>query len=695
MPSDPDLTSIDIGALDRASDAIVARRRLPSRHDLLQKLGEGGMGVIHVAFDPILRRHVALKSLAPAYGTSNSSFKRFATEALVTAQLDHPNIVPVYGMESDPDGQPAYAMKLVEGSTLAELLVKSVAARTKGGLVPEPLRLTTLLEHFLKVCDAVAFAHDKEVVHRDLKPDNIMLGKHGEVYVMDWGLARTQRRVIDLNESLAKTAAGQILGTPRYMAPEQAAGEVDKVGPAVDQYSLGLLLYKIVTCRDARAKDSAFWMKVKAAMEGEMEPLTPPHPDELPWPEMYAVVERATSFEIDDRFGSVAAFAAAVRQARDHPPRPPEPEEAHWLRRWIRRNLDATIYLGVSMMALLAVGTAGVAIAGVLGIEIYASREKAREQATAELLSRVGERAGRLDSAFRLVEGELEAIASTASALATHGTPSPRRLYDPAEYASPHSRPPDAAYSEHYKRVLSTGHPDVSLAPGVGRGDVLTELRQLAPVADRMRESNVLSRMRAEGLDRAAAEVAWRTRPGPLRWTMLATDSGFSINVPGGYFDTAGFDHRVRPWYTLGVGASQPNWGVPWQELSTGRLMIACAMEFSRAGKPVGVASLAVGFEYLTTDAMVLDDPAVKETFVLDEQGRIMLRSSEAATRGRIGTLSDTWATPLYEHASALQGRLAVEGVQRVNGGATLVVHQPLATGWAYVVELDADEAGF
>jgi serine/threonine-protein kinase len=688
-----DLTSIDLGALDRASDAIVARKRLPSRHDPLERIGEGGMGIIHVAFDPLLRRHVALKTLSARHSESRTSRKRFATEALVTAQLDHPNIVPIYGLESDPDGLPAYAMKLVDGQTMAELLDASAAARTSGGPVPEALRLSTLLEHFLKVCDAVAFAHEKEVLHRDLKPDNIMLGRHGQVYVMDWGLARTQQH-IDLAESAARTGTGQILGTPRYMAPEQALGDVRRIGPAVDQYALGLLLFHIVTCRDARPTKGAFWMNVKAATEGEVGAITPPSDRELPWPALYDTIRRATAVQVEDRYASVVDFAAAVRAARDAPPRPEVPE-ASALRRWIRRNLDATIYLLVTLMALLAVGTAAAVTVGVLGLEIHASREQAREQATAALLSRVGARAANLDRSFRLVESELQAVASTASALITHGSPSDRRIYDPAEYASPHTRPPDARRSDLYDRVLSTAHPDVSLIPGAHRGDVEAELRRLIPVADRMRAAHIGARMQLQGIDAAAAEAAWRTEPGIFRWVMVATESGFAINTPGGYFDASDFDHRVRPWYTIGVGQRSPKWGRPWQELSTGRLMMACSMAIHRDDEPVGVASMAVGFDHLTTDAMLLDDPAVLETFLLDRDGRVLLRSSEAGVRGRIGKLSDTWATPVYAHADALRDRLAVEGVVRVDDGETLVVHQPLSTGWAYVVELDAVKAGF
>ena len=152
--------------------------------------GQGGMGTVHVARDVELLRRVALKELSLEVAHDRSARSRFVREVQVTAQLDHPHIVPVYGLEVASGGRPAYAMKLVEGQTFGQLIADTRAFYEKKEAPDDDHALPARLEHFLKVCDAVAYAHERGVVHRDLKPANLMVGRHNEVYVMDWGICR-------------------------------------------------------------------------------------------------------------------------------------------------------------------------------------------------------------------------------------------------------------------------------------------------------------------------------------------------------------------------------------------------------------------------------------------------------------------------------------------------------------------------
>ena len=148
------------------------------------------MGTVHVARDVELLRRVALKELSLEVAHDRSARSRFVREVQVTAQLDHPHIVPVYGLEVASGGRPAYAMKLVEGQTFGQLIADTRAFYEKKAPPDEDHALPARLEHFLKVCDAIAYAHERGVVHRDLKPANLMVGRHNEVYVMDWGICR-------------------------------------------------------------------------------------------------------------------------------------------------------------------------------------------------------------------------------------------------------------------------------------------------------------------------------------------------------------------------------------------------------------------------------------------------------------------------------------------------------------------------
>ena len=233
-------------------------------HDIGSLIARGGMGAVYRAQQGVLEREVAVKVMSSSAQTSEMA-ERFRREALVLGRLEHPNIVPIYDMDSDEDGQPFYTMKLVRGRTLQailhDLLEGNEAAKQEHAL-------SSLLTVFVKVCDAIAFAHSKGILHRDLKPENVMVGEFGEVQVMDWGLAKrfrnddcgmrnevTEGIVVgdsefpNPNSDIGATLQGSVMGTPQYMSPEQARGEIDELDERSDIFSLGGILYAILTLR--------------------------------------------------------------------------------------------------------------------------------------------------------------------------------------------------------------------------------------------------------------------------------------------------------------------------------------------------------------------------------------------------------------------------------------------------------------
>ncbi len=222
-------------------------------YELLDKLGSGGMGIVYRAREIAFNRDVAIKILRVRYRAEAISTRRFLEEARVMGQLQHPAIPPIHQIGTLADGRPFLAMKLIKGETLANLLADASASR---GM---------FIAAFAQVCQAIAYAHSRKVIHRDLKPANVMVGAFGEVQVMDWGLAKfltdstspqreqgpdvkDERVEIQTMQSpdLA-TLAGSVLGTPAYMAPEQAAGEVDKTDERSDVFGLGAILCTILT----------------------------------------------------------------------------------------------------------------------------------------------------------------------------------------------------------------------------------------------------------------------------------------------------------------------------------------------------------------------------------------------------------------------------------------------------------------
>ncbi|MCB9539408.1 MAG: SUMF1/EgtB/PvdO family nonheme iron enzyme [Myxococcales bacterium] len=228
----------------------------PGRYALGQEIARGGMGRIVEATDGNIDRTVAMKLLIRGVEEQLGMQLRFTEEAQITGQLQHPNIVPVYDLGVHDDGQLFFTMKLVRGRTLRDVLRD---LRRKVPAAQHTYTRSRLLNIFQQVCMGIAYAHSRRVVHRDLKPSNIMLGDFGEVLVMDWGLAKilpradqsTEDKVTSHREGLSRWATrhGEVIGTPGYMPPELALGQLDEVDERSDVYSLGSILYEILTLR--------------------------------------------------------------------------------------------------------------------------------------------------------------------------------------------------------------------------------------------------------------------------------------------------------------------------------------------------------------------------------------------------------------------------------------------------------------
>ncbi len=343
---------------------------LTGGYSLVREIARGGMGQIYFGEDPQLERQVAVKVSSIS---EDGEDPRFSKEAKVLAQLAHPNIVPIYNIGVDAQNRPFYSMKLIKGRTLQAVLNQ---IRDGDAVTVKDYPRTTLLTIFRKVCDAMMFAHSKGILHRDLKPENIMVGEYGEVLVMDWGLAKVLGEREEQSSSISRvndtgeygmTLEGEVMGTPQYMSPEQAMGMVAELDQRSDIYSLGGILYAILTLRppiDGTTLDEVLTkvkngsissMVTKRGGKGPVAVGTPTAMGAEVPEALQAVTLKAMATDRNKRYASVEAFAGDIERYQNG--FATQAEDAGALRKltlFVRRNKGLSTAAGLMLVGAIA-----------------------------------------------------------------------------------------------------------------------------------------------------------------------------------------------------------------------------------------------------------------------------------------------------------------------------------------------------
>jgi eukaryotic-like serine/threonine-protein kinase len=363
--------------LERTTRHDPSSQRDGSRYRRLRPHARGGLGEVFVAEDTELHREVALKEIQPERADDPLSRGRFVLEAEITGALEHPGIVPVYGLGVYPDGRPYYAMRFIRGGSFKEA-IDSFHAAEKPDRDPgeRSLALRQLLRRFIDVCNAVAYAHSRGVLHRDLKPANVMLGKFGETLVVDWGLAKAgfeppssedMAHEVTIEPALfpssgsdlLATQTGAVLGTPAFMSPEQAAGRLNELGTASDIFSLGSTLYVLLTGK--KPFDGTDRGEIVARVQRGQ--FSPPRLVKSGTPSaLDAICCKAMALRPGDRYPTALDLAADVEHwLADEPvaayPEPWTVRAARWARRHRTAVVSAAVFL-VSAVIALTVSTA-------------------------------------------------------------------------------------------------------------------------------------------------------------------------------------------------------------------------------------------------------------------------------------------------------------------------------------------------
>jgi tetratricopeptide (TPR) repeat protein len=342
--------------------------------------------------DTELHREVALKQILDQHADDQVSRARFLIEAEITGGLEHPGIVPVYGLGTYGDGRPYYAMRFIKGNSLKEAIERF---HTDEALKNDPGRrslvLRQLLRRFTDVCNAIAYAHSRGVLHRDLKPGNVIVGQHGETLVVDWGLAKAtgqsdpssgERTLLPVSASgLAETLPGSALGTPAYMSPEQAEGNLEALGPRSDVYSLGATLYCLLTGRPPLAGDAVD--VIPRVQRGDFRP--PRRIDAAIDAALEAIRLKAMALRPEDRYDSCRALAEDLeRWMADEPVSAWREPLSRRARRWGRRHRTAVSTAGMAVLAGLIGLTAVAAVQNRSNRELKTANAKTSRALAAE-----------------------------------------------------------------------------------------------------------------------------------------------------------------------------------------------------------------------------------------------------------------------------------------------------------------------
>jgi len=693
------------------------------RYAMQRRLGEGAMGEVYAAKDSFLRRRVAFKRMNQAVAKSPALAARFLKEAQITAQLEHPNIIPIYGLESTADGSVGYAMKFIEGQTLTELIETARAEIAKVSAADELANMANRLRIFTRICDAIAYAHAKSVLHRDLKPDNIMIGRFNQVYVVDWGICRIMHAAEEASEAggpvevqvQQSTQYGSVIGTPAYMSPEQAAGRNTELDGRSDMYSLGLILFEIVSLRQAVTGESVQDVLVKA-VQGQKHPLVHIDPRVKIPLELRAIIFKATALLPKDRYASMSEFTADLRRYRNGEAVAALPDTLLLqVMRWMSRHRGATL---AALVFLLLVGIGGILTLQLRHASQVAKERRHRQRMQALMLS-VSQHGHKIDNQLHDYEALLHELAGRTVEALLRGeksskgddvgglTPKPgsrskatkpakkvrrgsreeetpktatetKGIFLSEDFGSPSRGPSDLANSDRYGQKISLEYPVFKLPMNVMSDSVRSEL-------------NTLSSLR-----KSYRTIYERSHMGLFRLFVTLT-SGVHLAYPGRGGFPAAYDGRDRPKYKLAQNQRELRWGNVYLDIFDEPLIAGSFPLYSDSDKFLGVTGVDLLLPELAESLLALPNmPAVRKVMLVDPKGRIGVSwpdgTGVSRREGSVGTLHrnrtlDLKTLSYPDVITALQDEPS-GGLREL--GREVVVHYPISSlGWFLVVVAD------
>ncbi|MFA7185910.1 MAG: serine/threonine protein kinase [Victivallales bacterium] len=615
---------------------------IDSNYELKSELASGAQGVIRNAFDKSLQRDVVVKSLKTGEDDGEHAARDenlFVSEARIMAQLDHPSIIPLYGLHSGPENGLHLAMKHIHGKTLQAYLddVVTLYEREGVGNFDEERSIANRIEYLIKVCEAIDYAHCKGVIHRDLKPENIMIGNYGEVYVMDWGLAcltRCGEKKADDGDD-APYCKCELVGTPCYIAPEIIRGGL--CSPQSDIFSLGLILFEIVTLNKAVTGET-----VKEALtniiNSNYQPFrhrflkTPLSPD------LKAIIAKATREPASRRYKTANDMAGDLKLYLMREETSARPDNA--LRKCVRAMVNHKMITSVVVLSILLC-LAGISIFSLYSQNILIKEQKAKESMLAGLQYEVSVKANDMEGIFSFFKSQLANLSYQAGNVLSYKPVFTPRIYAIENYIGISGFPPDYIHSPAYKQKISLDFGVFRTGPGIKLTD--ETCKRIATLQPMLKHIMFKSDRLFHGKSTREIKDIIIRDGATLSWVYVGLKNGSILCYPGGDIYDKDYDPRKRPWYRKAL--TQKNsllWSEPYKDAFSSEIVMSCSQcVYNKRGEFQGVAAMDVSLDYIRKRVFENKTEHFKE-YLVNKEGKIILASGFEGKRAGTDKKSQT-----------------------------------------------------
>ncbi len=598
----------------------------------------GGQGLISKGRDQTLKRMVAVKTLRKELCGDEEQRRSFLTEARVTAQLEHPAIIPVYGLHSKGENSLAVTMKLVHGHTLKEYMEhvsKRYSEAGKKHRYNEQKALRYRLDIFLKICDALDYAHNRNIMHCDLKPENIMIGEYNEAYLMDWGIATKIYPEAEVNTDHYRRQ-DKIRGTPRFLAPERVCGE--RGDARSDIFAMGLILYEIVSFNEAFTGNDADEI-VQNIANYDIRPLK--HKFGYPIDkDLKAIIRKATEFYALDRYSSIKAFASDIRKYLDNEEVKANPDTIFrkMFRFCILRHGKATVI--TTLISLLA-------IAGIGAFELRDSlnQEKIDKRRQVQIGLQFIESlrtAYTFDREILSWEQNVEDIGERITFLLEHEHSEKVKvkrvdnLCPIEKYNDPELAPSSYRMYAQRNKKLDFDRIAYRVLPDTDKTKVdmrLNAAANLLPNFQNLLMSTPFGiRLTKRNRNKLLLNMLNSKVPGCLAY--FAFEDGMYFCYPGKDNDL-GYDPRQRRWYQerIRIDAPHAGWSAPYLDYQKKETVMTYSvrLEDNVTGKPIGVVAMDINLLEPLQELLgdIREKPFILEKTFLDSRGAVIVTTNK------------------------------------------------------------------